>query len=322
MFNPKKLSEMASQALSRIEEDRQRESERLQMEEEQAEAKRRFELARQQKAKAKIASVGRGLVKAAIHGTQIYTSEVNSAVTEDVTNHFKGLGYNVRLSQKQSIFSSAAEHIYSSMTELLGFGGRQLKQIGELRRLSELVRKTGTDQIEQSCLDHFDELENIRLSLIKEQIFDEEHSIILNIKSAQHILENMISFDGGAMEETSAVEFHFQAVDATCILLDDFQKLPFWLLSTGGGGLIKSLSDAFESDAGVGRFFSILECIEIPKNSARWGENDVHKVVHGDAPIGVWLGSLENLIAILEMMGFAAEQNHHSGSIQIRVGWG
>lgn len=322
MFNPKKLSEIAFQAAARIEEDRQRENERLQKEQEEAEAKRRFELARQQKAKAKITNVGRELVKTAIQGHQLYTSEVNSAVTEDVIKHFKGLGYNVRLSQKRSIFSSAAEHIYSSMTELLRFSGRQLEQVGELSRLAKVVRNTGRDRIEQSCLDHFDALETIRISLIKEQNFDDDSTVILNIKSAQHILENVISFDDGAMGETSAVEFHFQAVDANCILMDDFQKMPFWLLSTGGGGLIKSVSDAFESDAGLGRFVSILECTQIPKNSLRWGENDVHKVVHSDAPIGVWLGDLENFIAILQMMGFSAAQNHHSGSTQIQVGWG
>jgi len=313
---------MATQAVARIEEDRHRENERLQKEQEEAEAKRRFELARQQKAKAKIASVGRELVKTAIQGHQLYTCEVNSTVTEDVTKHFKDLGYNVRLSQRRSIFSSAAEHIYSSMTELLRFSGRQLEQVGELSRLAKVVRNTGRDRIEQSCLDHFDVLETIRISLIKEQNFDDNSTVILNIKSAQHILENVINFDDSAMGETSAVEFHFQAVDANCILMDDFQKLPFWLLSTGGEGLIKSLSDAFESDAGLGHFYSILDCIKIPKNSSRWGENDVHKVVHCDSPIGVWLGSLENLIGILKMMGFAAVQINHSGSTQIRVGWG
>lgn len=321
MFNPKKLSEIAFQAAVKIEEDRQRENERLQKEQGEAEAKRRFELARQQKAKAKINNIGRELVKTAIQGYQVYTSEVNSAVMENVIRHFKGLGYNVRLSQKRSIFSSAAEHIYSSMTELLRFGDRQFEQVGELRRLANVVRNSGRDRIEQSSLEHFDALEIIRISLIKEKNFDEDSTVILNIKSAQHILENVISFDDDEMGETSAVEFHFQAIDANCILMDDFQKLPFWLLSTGGGGLIKSLSYAFESDAGLGRFVSILECTQIPKNSSRWGENDAHKVVHSDVPIGVWLGGLENFIATLQMMGFSAAQNHHSRSTQIQVGW-
>lgn len=313
---------MAFQAASRIEEERQRENERLQKEQEEAEAKRRFELARQQKAKAKISNIGRELVKTAIQGHQLYTSEVNSAVTADVIKHFKGLGYNVHLSQKRSIFSSAAEHIYSSMEELLLISDCQLKEAEELSGLATRVNNTGKDGREQSCLDYFDALENIRLSLIKGHKFADDSTVIMKIKSAQHALENVISFDDGAMGETSAVEFHFQAVDANCILMDDFQKLPFWLLSTGGGGLIKSLSDAFESDAVLGRFVSILECTQIPKNSLRWGENDVHKVVHSDVPIGVWLGDLENFIAILQMMGFSAAQNHHSGSTQIQVGWG
>jgi hypothetical protein len=322
MFNPKKLSEMASQAVARIEEERQRESQRIQMEREEAEAKQLFELARQQKLKAKITKVGCELVKTAIQGRPTYICEVNSAVTEDVKRHFQDLGYNVRLSEKRSIFSSAAEYIYSSMNELPRVNGRQLEQVGELGRLARLVKSAGVDNIEQSCVDYVDALETIRISLIKQQNFDDDSSVILNILSAQHVLENVISLDDGAMGETSAVEFRFQAVDATCIQMDDFQKLPFWLLSTGGSGLIKSLSDAFESDAGLGHFQSILECIQISKNSSRWGENDVHKVVHCDTPIGVWLGSLKNLIRILEMMGFVAEQKQHSESTQIRVGWG
>lgn len=324
MLTPKHLKKISLEAIERKKKEKLEEIERAKREEEERiyQDNLKLEIKKQERRRQKILnlSIARTtieIIKLSASGSSKYTTNPKSFILDDFIKFYRNKGYTVAI-KSEDFCNSLKERIKNSRLEIMNiriFNQNIIKSIAE-----DLL------YIENEINQEKNDKNNIHQELIsiKKRIYEELYprGLTFDFQNIEYCINQIeLIYSKQSNFEFGNIMIKWEAKDLTRFNVNDLQDLPFWLLSTSGYGLIYSISNVLRSEADSGAMEIKFDCYPVEKNSTRWGDNLVYKIINKDKPIGVIPCSPVFLEKIIKICGFEVNLEEFNQHQLITVKW-
>lgn len=312
----KPLSAKKKEKLEEIERAKREEEERIYQENLKLEIKKQ-ERRRQKILNLSIARTTIEIIKLSIGGFSKYTTNPKSFILDDFIKFYRNKGYTVTIKSKD-FRNSLKERIKNSRLEIMHiriFNQNIIKSIAE----DLLYIENEINQEESDKNNIYQELISI-----KERIYEELYSrgLTFDFQNIEYCINQIeLNYSKQSNFEFGGIAIKWEAKDLTRFNVNDLQDLPFWLLSTSGYGLIYSISNTLRSEADAGAMEIKFDCHPVEKNSTRWGDNLVYKIISKNKPIGIIPCSPVFLEKIIKICGFEVNLEEFYQYQSITIKW-
>lgn len=265
-------------------------------------------------ARSKANEVFRQVVRAANEGHQATDYFVSPDISKLLEEELKADGLAHTVKRTSDVEVEANERLKPLITMLELARDRTRRAEYHLRQLAAATphcpAPDGTKYFAEPILEVLDEL-------------DKECPGLLDETETTYYRRNLQAYleERRKPKPLDRLSLHWKPIELTEQLVNCKGRVPGWLLTTGGRGLMQRIGECAAQEADAERTQVIFALETLPVNKARWGKNVMTMFVYGDQPIGVTPLSDAMMQDVFRALGFRTQLKVTEARRTLTVAW-